>query len=98
MGPHVITPATLEAPALLPGVLQLRVLERRLDERLAELDARVDMLLDGANAVTEDDVTHVDVRCAAIAEVAELRAAARRDVVRERAARMARRSGARRWG
>jgi hypothetical protein len=38
------------------------------------------------------------VLCAAIAEVSELREAARQDVLRERAARRARRSGLRRWG
>lgn len=97
--PHrVITPATLETPALLPGIVELRVLEGRLDERLAELDARVDMLLDGDGMHSDDEVTQVDVLCAAIAEVAELRDAARRDVFRERAARKARRSGPRRWG
>ena len=98
MPAHVITPATLESPALLPGLLELRVLERRLDARLAGLDARVDMLLTQGAAYTDDDVAEVDVLCAAIAEVEELRAAARRDVLRERTARRARRSGVRRWG
>lgn len=98
MPDSVITPETLDAPALRPGVLALRVIERRLEDRLAELDARVDMLLGEPAPYTEDDVASVDVLCAAIAEVAELRDAARRDLIRERAARKARRSGVRRWG
>ena len=98
MPSRVITPATLESPALLPGIRELRVLEQRLDERLAELDARVDMLLAEPGPYTDYDITRVDVLCAAIAEVVELRDAARRDVFRERAARNARRSGIRRWG
>jgi hypothetical protein len=98
MPAHVITPATLESPALLPGLLELRLLERTLGTRLAELDARVDMLLAQGDGYSDDDVGQVDVLCAAIAEVEELRAAARRDVLRERTARRARRSGVRRWG
>jgi hypothetical protein len=98
MPDSVITPETLDSPALRPGVLALRLIEGRLNTRLAELDARVDMLLSEPGPYTADDVVSVDVLCAAIAEVAELRDAARRDVLRERAARKARRSGVRRWG
>lgn len=98
MPDSVITPETLDSPALRPGVLALRVIERRLEERLAELDARVDMLLSEAGPYTDEDVTNVDVLCAAIGEVSELREAVRRDLIRERAARKARRSGVRRWG
>ena len=98
MPARVITPATLDAPALLPGVRELRVLEGRLDERLAELDARVDMLLAEPAPYTEDEIASVDVLCAAIAEVEELRDAARRDVTREHASRRARRSHIRTWG
>jgi hypothetical protein len=98
MPDSVTTPETLDAPALRPGVVSLRVLERRLDERLAELDARVDMVLSEPGPYTEDEIASVDVLCAAIAEVAELREAARHDVLRERATRKARRSGIRRWG
>ena len=98
MSDDVITPETLDAPAVRPGLLALRLLDRRLTDRLAELDARVDMLLHDATGFTQEDVTAVDVLCASIAEVAELREAARTDILRERAARKARRSGTRRWG
>ena len=98
MPKHVTTPATLEAPALRPGVVELRVLERRLDERLIELDARVEKLLHAPAPYTDDEIGQVDVLCAAIAELTELRDAARADVLRDRADRQARRSGVRRWG
>ncbi len=97
MPERVITPATLEAPAMLPGVVELRVLEGRLNDRLAELDARVDMLLCESGPYGADDVAAVDILCAAIAEVAELRDAARHDVAHERTTRRARRTGTRRW-
>ena len=98
MPDDVITPETLDTPALRPGLLALRTLDGRLTDRLACLDARVDMLLDCPGPYTDDEITAVDVLCAAIAEVSELREAARHDVLRERAARKARRSGVRRWG
>ena len=98
MPDSVITPETLDSPALRPGVLALRVIERRLDDRLAELDARVDVMLSEPGPYTDEEVATVDVLCAAIAEVSELREAARQDLLRERAARKARRSGVRRWG
>ena len=98
MPDSVITPETLDAPALRPGLVELRVLDQRLADRLAGLDARVDMLLETPGPYTDAEVTAVDVLCASIAEVAELREAARQDVLRERAARKARRSGLRRWG
>jgi hypothetical protein len=97
MPSRVTTTATLEAPAILPGLLELRLIEARLTDRLAELDARVDVALSDLGSSGGDDVTTVDVLCASIAEVAELRDDARRDVARERAARAARRSGVRRW-
>ena len=98
MPDSVITPETLDSPALRPGVIALRLLEGRLDDRLAELDARVDLALSDPRPYSDEDVATVDVLCAAIAEVSELREAARRDILRERAARRARRSGTRRWG
>jgi hypothetical protein len=98
MPDSVITPESLDSPALRPGVIALRVLERRLSDRLAELDARVDVMLSEPGPYTDDDIATVDVLCAAIAEVSELREAARQDVLRERATRAARRSGIRRWG
>ncbi|HEX2086823.1 MAG TPA: hypothetical protein VHF89_14180 [Solirubrobacteraceae bacterium] len=98
MPDSVITPQTLDAPALRPGLVSLRLLDRRLCDRLGELDARVDAVLAEPGPYTDDEIATVDVLCAAIAEVSELREAARQDVVRERAARRARRSGVRRWG
>lgn len=98
MPDSVFTPETLDSPALRPGLVALHALERRLDERLAALDARVDVLLDAAGPYTDAEIGAVDVLCAAIAEVTELRDAARRDTIRQRAARKARRSGVRRWG
>ena len=98
MPKHVTTPATLEAPALRPGVVELRLLERRLDARLSELDARVEGLLNAPSPYTDDEIARVDVLCAAIAELTELRDAARTDVLRDRAERQARRTGIRRWG
>jgi hypothetical protein len=98
MPDSVITPASLDSPALRPGVVTLRVLVERLSDRLAELDARVDMLLDSPAPYTDEEITAVDVLCAAIGEVSELREAARQDVLRDRAARKARRRGVRRWG
>src|SRR5688500_11102792 len=73
MPAHVTTPATLEAPALRPGLVELRLLERRLDARLAKLDARVEELLHAPSPYTDDEIGQVDVLCAAIAELAELK-------------------------
>ena len=97
MPDSVFTPETLDSPALRPSLLVLRELERRLDDRLAELDARVDVLLESDAPYTDSEVAAVDVLCAAIVELSELRDAARRDAGRQRAARDARRSGVRRW-
>ena len=98
MPAHVTTPATLSAQGLGPGVVELRLLERRLDTRLAVLDARVVELLNAAGPYTDDEVSQVDALCAAIAEVTELRDAARADILRERDDRTARRAGVRSWG
>jgi hypothetical protein len=98
MPDSVVTPETLDSPARRPGLVALRVIERRLSDRLAELDARVDALLYEPGPYTDDEVAAVDVLCAAIAEVSELREAARQDVLRARSSRKARRSGVRRWG
>jgi len=98
MPAHVTTPATLSAQGLGPGLVELRTLERRLDTRLAVLDARVEKLLHAAGPYTDDEVSQVDALCAAIAELTELREAARADILRQRADRTARRSGVRSWG
>ena len=96
----IFTLDSLVAGAPAPTLLRLRVLDRRLSERIAHLDAEVDALLraGGSGGLdTDDAVAAVDVLCAAMAEVGELRDEARRQIARELAARRARRSGVRRW-
>ena len=80
-----------------PGVLQLRLLERRLGADIARMDARVDELLLCARRPTEDEIVEVDVLCAAIGEIRELLEEARADAARETLARRARRARPRRW-
>ena len=80
-----------------PGVLQLRLLARRLDGDLERMDARVDELLLCASAPTDRDVAEMDVLCAAISEVRELLDEARSEAARETIARRARRTQPRRW-
>jgi hypothetical protein len=48
------------------------LLERRLAVHVARMDARVDQLLFRHAAPNDDEVTEIDVLCAAIAEVGEL--------------------------
>ena len=80
-----------------PGVLQLRLLERRLEGDLARMDARVDELLFASTAPSAADVTEMDVLCAAIGEVRELLDEARSEAARETIARRAKRAQPRRW-
>jgi hypothetical protein len=80
-----------------PGVLQLRLLARRLDGDLARMDARVDALLVNEGPPTDADVAEMDVLCAAIGEVRELLDEARSEAARETIARRARRAKPRRW-
>ena len=82
------------------GLIELTALEQRLRARLTELDHRVQHHLAVAGGFVEDDVTGVDVLCAAILEARELLAAVRRAQVGERerlATRRARRGDPRRW-
>jgi hypothetical protein len=85
------------APGPRPGLFQLRLLERSLRARIAELDARVDALLALDGPPAPRDVADVDVLCAAIAETRELLDEARREAARHVARRHERRSGRRRW-
>lgn len=80
-----------------PGVLELRLLARRLEADLARLDARVDEMLVRRQAPSDADVAEMDVLCAAIGEVRELLDEARADAVRETLIRRARRAKTRRW-
>jgi low affinity Fe/Cu permease len=80
-----------------PGVLQLRLLEKRLGADIARMDARVDELLLSSKAPTDDEITEVDVLCASIAEIRELLEEARCEAARETLARRARRARPRRW-
>ncbi len=84
-------------PAPSPGLFDLRLLERRIETRLADLDARVDFLLALPGAPTDAQVAAVDVLCAAIAETQELLDEARRDAAGEARRRRERRQTPRRW-
>ena len=81
-----------------PSLFELRLAERRLSGRAAQLDARVQSALladDGLGSVQA--VAAVDVLCASIGEVRELLAETRREIDAELATRRARRSVPRRW-
>jgi hypothetical protein len=80
-----------------PGLYQLRVLERSLRGRIADLDARVDALLVLDGPPTDDQVAEVDVLCAAIAELRELRDEARHEAAAHVQRSHRRRSRPRRW-
>ena len=97
MTDRLLTPRDLLAPGPRPGLYELRVLERELRARIAELDARVDVLLVLDGPPTDAQVGEVDVLCAAIAEAVELL-----DEVRAEAAAVVhhqrlRRAAPRRW-
>jgi hypothetical protein len=80
-----------------PGLFQLRVLERELRGRVAELDDRVDGLLDFVGIPTEEHVAEVDVLCAAITEQQELLDEVRAEAARHLERSHERRSHPRRW-
>ena len=97
MPDRLLTTADVLAPGPRPGLFELRVLERRLRARIALLDGRVDALLSFPGQPTVEQVAEVDVLCAAIAELQELRDEARREAAAEELARQARRARPRRW-
>lgn len=80
-----------------PGLFVLRRLERALLDRLAELDARVDVLLVLDGPPTDEQVAQVDVLCAAIGELQELLEEARAEAAHDVRRRRARRAPQRRW-
>ena len=80
-----------------PGLYQLRVLERELRGRLADLDQRVDGLLDFMGIPDDARVAAVDVLCAAIAEQQELLAEVRAEAARHLERSHERRTRPRRW-
>jgi hypothetical protein len=80
-----------------PALFQLRVLERQLRGRIAELDGRVDGLLEFAGLPSDDQVAEVDVLCAAILEQQELLDEVRTEAARQLECSHERRSRPRRW-
>ena len=98
MTDRVFTPGDLSGSGLRPSLFELRVLERRLRERVRELDLRVDDLLVLDGPPTASQVGQVDVLCAAIAEARELLDEVRREATAEVQDRRDRRVGPRRWG
>ena len=97
MTDRILTPGDLVSPGPRPGLYRLRVLERRLRTRIADLDARVDALLLLDGPPSDRQVAEVDVLCAAIAELRELLDEARREAAAEVQDRRTRRSRPRRW-
>jgi len=82
------------------SLAELTALEQRLRARLRDLDRRVQHHLAYAGGFTDEDVSGVDVLCAAILEARELLGAVRRAQVGERerlAERRERRARPRRW-
>ena len=80
-----------------PGLFQLRVLERELRGRIADLDGRIDGLLDVVGLPTHQQVAEVDVLCAAMMEQQELLAEVRAEAAYRLEHAERRRSHPRRW-
>ena len=81
-----------------PTLFELRLAERRLRGRLAELDARVQGSLSTDEGLgSAEAVATVDVLCASIGELRELLEETRREIAREVAVGRARRALPRRW-
>ena len=80
-----------------PGLFQLRVLERELRGRIADLDRRVDALLDFVGLPSDEQVAEVDVLCAAIMEQQELLTEVRAEAAQHLERSHHRRSHSRRW-
>ena len=81
-----------------PSLFELRLAERRLTRRVAQLDARVQSALFADDGLgSPQGVAVVDVLCASIGEIRELLDETRREIDAELQAREARRSVPRRW-
>ena len=81
-----------------PTLLDLRLAERRVRARLADLDARVHGSLTSDDGLgSPEAVATVDVLCASIGELRELLDQTRREIAREVAAQRSRRTRPRRW-
>lgn len=80
-----------------PGLFDLLVLQRTLQDRIALLDERVEEKLDFIGSPTDPQVAEVDVLCAAIAEAQELLDQARREANRHVERSHQRRTQPRRW-
>ena len=80
-----------------PGLLELRLLEKRLTAHIDRLDARVDELLYKSRQPSEEDISEMDVLCAAIAEARELLDEARHEAAVETMSRRLRRARPKRW-
>ena len=80
-----------------PELFEVRVLERRLEHRIADLDGRVDQLLDFVGVPTVEQVAEVDILCASIAEQQELLDEVRREAAQHVERRRRRREPRRRW-
>jgi hypothetical protein len=78
-------------------LFELRSLERRIEDRIERLDARVDDLLALDGPPFEEAAAEIDVLCAAIGELRELLDEARREAALHASERRRRRSRPRRW-
>jgi len=98
MTDRFLTPESLSTGrATTPPLFDLRVLERHLVGRLADMDARVDRLLDLGGPSFMEAAAQIDVLCAAIEEAQELLDETRDEMSRVHARREQRRRGLRRW-
>ena len=97
MTDRLLTSGRLSGSGPRPSLFELRVLERRLRERVRELDLRVDELLVVDGPPTAAQVGQVDVLCAAIAEARELLDEVRHEATAEVQDRRSRRAQPRRW-
>ena len=98
MTDRFLTPESLTSGrATPPPLFDLRVLERHLEDRLADMDAHVDRLLDLGGPSFLEAAAELDVLCAAIEEAQELLDETRDEMSRVLDRRAERRRTRRRW-